>query len=170
MAKLSIEKKTKLIYSGELILFSVIFLILGVLELVKVITLSDRFQLIFKILTLIGASWLVIDFVWMMLSKKRKERNSFLDKVMMLPLAAYLYGFDIAGFVYPRNYEYYQIGVPIAFFYIACAYLFQGIYHYHKPIPMIIEAIEEEEKKLLEEAEAKEEKPEENKTEEKSDE
>ena len=170
MAKLSVEKKTKLIYSGELILFSVIFLILGVLELVKVITLSDRFQLIFKILTLIGASWLVIDFVWMMLSKKRKERNSFLDKVMMLPLAAYLYGFDIAGFVYPRNYEYYQIGVPIAFFYIACAYLFQGIYHYRKPIPMIIEAIEEEEKKLLEESELKEEKPEEDKIEGKSDE
>ncbi len=169
MAKLSIEKKTKLIYSGELILFSVIFLVLGVLELVKIITLSDRFQLIFKILTLIGASWLVIDFIWMMLSKKRKERNSFMDKVMMLPLAAYLYGFDIAGFIYPRTYEYYQIGVSIAFFYIACAYLFQGIYHYHKPIPMIIEAIEEEEKKLLEEAEAKE-KSQENVTEEKSDE
>ena len=74
-----------------------------------------------------------------------------LDKIMMLPLAIYLYVFDIIGFVNPRPYEYYQIGIPMAFFYIACAYTFQGIYHYFHPTPMLLEAINE----AIAEAEAK---------------
>ena len=62
---------------------------------------------------------------------------------MLLPLAVYLYAFDIIGFVSPRPYEYYQIGIPMAFFYIACANIFQGIYHYFHPIPMVVEMIDE---------------------------
>lgn len=143
---MTIEKKNKLIYSGELVFFAVAFLVIGLLELLKVIILSDRFQLIFKILTLVGATWLVTDFFWTLLNKKRRANNDLLDKIIMLPLAIYLYAYDIAGFVVARPYEYYQIGVPIAFFYIACSYMFQGIYHYYKPIPLIVQAIEEETK------------------------
>ena len=140
------EKKFKLIYSGELIFFAVVFLVLGILELLAVIKLSERFQLIFKILTLCGATWLVTDFVWLMLSPKRKAKNSTMDKAMMLPLALYFYVFDILGFVLQPGYGYYQIGVPIAFIYIACTYAFQGIYHYYHPIPSVLEAIEESKK------------------------
>ena len=143
---MTIEKKNKLIYSGELILFAIVFLVIGLLELLKVITLSERFQLIFKIITLVGASWIIADFIWTLCSKKRRENYGLLDKIMILPLAIYLYAYDIAGFVVARPYEYYQIGVPIAFFYIACSYMFQGIYHYYKPIPLILQAIEEEKK------------------------
>ncbi len=141
---MTIEKKNKLIYSGELLFFSITFLVLGILELLKVIVLSDRFQLIFKIVTMVGATWLVVDFLWTLLSPKKKANNDILDKIIMLPLAVYLYSFDIAGFVVARPYEYYQIGVPIAFFYIACAYAFQGVYHYYRPIPLLLQAIEEE--------------------------
>ena len=141
---MTIEKKNKLIYSGELVFFAIAFFVIGLLELLKVIVLSERFQLIFKILTLAGATWLVADFLWTLLNKKRRANNALIDKIIMLPLAAYLYGYDIAGFVVARPYEYYQIGVPIAFFYITCSYLFQGIYHYYKPIPLILQAIEEE--------------------------
>ncbi len=147
---MTIEKKNKLIYSGELILFAVAFLILGVLELLKIINLSDRFQLIFKIVTLVGATWLVVDFLWTLLSPKKRANNDILDKIIMLPLAIYLYSFDIAGFVVARPYEYYQIGVPIAFFYISCAYFFQGIYHYYRPIPLLLQAIEEEKQAKVE--------------------
>lgn len=136
-------KKIKWIYSGELLLIAVVLLTLGILELLHVITLKDRFQLIFKIITLVGATWLVVDFFWTRFSPKRLAKNCLSDKVMMLPLAVYLYCFDIIGFVSERPYEYYQIGVPIVFFYIACAYIFQGIYHYYHPIPMVIEMIEE---------------------------
>ena len=137
------EKKIKLIYSGELLVFAVVFIVLGILELLRVIKLSDRFQLIFKIITLAGATWLIVDFVWVMLSPKRKAKNAVMDKAMMLPLALYLYVFDIIGFVFQPGYGYYQVGVPAAFFYVACAYTFQGIYHYYHPIPSILEIIEE---------------------------
>ena len=136
-------RKYKLIYSGELIVFAVVFLVLGILELLRVIKLSDRFQLIFKIVTLVGATWLITDFVWVMLSPKRKAKNAVMDKAMMLPLAVYLYVFDILGFVLKPGYGYYQVGVPAAFFYIACAYVFQGIYHYYHPVPSVLEIIEE---------------------------
>ena len=136
-------KKIKMIYSGELLLFAVVFIVLGILELLRVIKLSDRFQLIFKIVTLVGATWLVTDFVWVLLSPKRRAKNALMDKAMMLPLAVYLYVFDILGFVLQPGYGYYQVGVPVAFFYLSCAYVFQGIYHYYNPTPAVIEMIEE---------------------------
>ena len=146
-------KKIKLIYSVELLVFAVVFLVLGILELLAVIKLSERFQLIFKIITLVGATWLITDFTWVMLSQKRKKKNSVLDKAMMLPLALYLYVFDILSFILKPGYGYYQVGVPAAFFYVSCVYVFQGIYHFYNPVPSVIEMIEEMEK---EEQEAKE--------------
>ena len=140
------EKRIKMIYSGELLVFAVIFIVLGILELLAVIKLSERFQLIFKIITLVGATWLIADFVWVMLSPRRKAKNAVMDKAMMLPLAVYLYVFDILGFVLKPGYGYYQVGVPAAFFYIACAYAFQGIYHYYHPVPSVIEMIEDAKK------------------------
>ena len=159
------EKRIKMIYSGELLVFAVIFIVLGILELLAVIKLSERFQLIFKIITLVGASWLVADFVWVMLSPRRKAKNAVMDKAMMLPLAVYLYVFDILGFVLQPGYGYYQVGVPAAFFYIACAYAFQGIYHYYHPVPSVIEMIEDakkEEEPKQENVPPQEEQPEEN--------
>ena len=141
---MSIEKKNKLIYSGELLLFAVVFLVIGILELLRVINLSERFQLIFKIITLVGATWITTDFIWTLCSQKRRDNYGLLDKIMLLPLALYLYSFDIAGFVTTRPYEYYQVGVPIALFYLSCVYAFQGIYHYFNPVPLLMKAIEEE--------------------------
>ena len=137
------ERKIKLIYSVKFLVIAVVFLVLGFLELFAVIKLSERAQLIFKIITLVGASYIVFDFVWLMCSEKRKKNNCIMDKVMMLPLALYLYVYDVLGFVLKPAYGYYQIGIPIAFIYIACAYIFQGIYHYYRPVPMVIEMIEE---------------------------
>lgn len=163
-------KKIKLIYSGELLAFALVFIVLGILELLKVIKLSERFQLIFKIITLVGATWLVADFIWVLLSPKRRAKNALMDKAMMLPLAIYLYVFDILGFVLQPGYGYYQIGIPAAFFYIACAYAFQGIYHYYHPVPTVLEMIEEAQKPEVpveEEAPLQEEQPTEENNEEK---
>ena len=74
----------------------------------------------------------------------------------MLPLAAYLLAFDIYGFVSPRPYEYYQIGIPIAFFYISCAYIFQGIFHYKHPVPMVVEMINEASQEVQDEKQREE--------------
>lgn len=151
-------RKIKLIYSGELLAFAIVFLVLGFLELFAVIKLSERAQLIFKIITLAGATFITGDFIWLMCSEKRKKKNCILDKAMVLPLAVYLYVFDIVGFVMKPGYGYYQIGIPIAFIYLACVYIFQGIYHYYKPVPMVIEMIEEAKNpKPVEEATAEQE-------------
>ena len=136
-------RKIKLIYSGELIVIAIVFLTLGILEMLHVMTLYDRFQLIFKIITLVGVAWIIFDFFWTLLSEKKRKKNSLLDKILLLPVAIYLLAFDIYGFISPRPYEYYQIGVPLAFYYIACVYLFEGFYHYYHPIPMVQEMIEE---------------------------
>ena len=136
-------KRIKWIYSGELLVIAAVFLTFGLLELLHVMNISDRMQLIFKIITLVGATWIVTDFVWLMLSPKRQKKNCKMDKIMVLPSAAYLYVFDILGFVQERPYEYYQIGIPLLFFYLACVYSFQGIYHYYHPIPMVQEMIDE---------------------------
>ena len=146
MSKLSPEKKVKFIYSGELLAIAIVFFVLGMLKLFSVIPTSDNSQLIFKIVTLGGATLMVSDFFWCLFSPRRRKKNSLLDKVMVLPLAIYLFAYDIAGFVVNRPSSYYQIGVSMVFFYITCIYVFQAIYHYYHPIPMMIEAIEEEEK------------------------
>ena len=148
-------KKVKLIYSGELLIFAIIFIVLGFLDFLAVIKLSSRFQLIFKIVTLVGATFITGDFIWILLSPKRKAKNSLLDKIMLLLLAVYLYVFDILGFVLEPGYGYYQVGVSIAFIYFGCAYLFQAIYHYYHPIPSVIEMIEE----IQKEEEAKQAEP-----------
>ena len=143
-------RKIKLIYSGELLLIAVAFLVIGFLELFQVIRIKDIIQLIFKIVTLVGATWLVIDFIWTLLSPKKRAKNCLMDKAMLLPLAVYLYLFDIYGLISERPYAYYQIGIPIVLFYIACAYIFQGIYHYYHPIPMVVQMIEEATKEVEE--------------------
>ena len=147
---MTIEKKNKLIYSGELVLIGVAVLVIGVLQLIKVITFSERFQLIFKIITLVGATWMIVDFVWALKSAKHRKSSPILDKVTLLPLAAQLYVFDIIGFAIKPPYEYYQFGVPMVFFYLGVAYIFLGVYHYYKPIPLVLEMIAEEEQAKLE--------------------
>ena len=147
-------KKIKWIYSGELLLIAVVFLVIGILELLKVIGIREWVRVVFNVATLAGALWLVADFLWTLLSPKKRAKNSLLDKAMMLPLVPYLLVFDIIGLVtakYSTVPEYYQIGMPLTFFYIACAYIFQGIYHYYNPVPMVIEMIDE----LKKEEEAK---------------
>jgi len=141
---MTIEKKNKLIYSGEFVGIALIFLVIGILKLVDIIKFSENARLIFKILTLAGSTWMFVDFFWTALSPKRKAKECFLDKCIMLPLAVYLYAFDIYGFVANPAYEYYQIGVPIALFYVSVAYIYMGVYHYYKPVPLIVQAIQEE--------------------------
>lgn len=134
-------KKIKMIYSIEFLAIALVFLVIGLLELFKIMSFSERFQLIFKIITLAGAAWIFFDFFWTLYSPKKRKKNSLLDKILLLPAAIYIVVFDIVGFTTNRPYEYYQIGIPLLFFYIACIYIFEGIYHYYKPVPMVEEMI-----------------------------
>ena len=157
--KMSNEKKTKLIYSGELIFFSIVFAVIATLELTRVLHLRDWVLIAFNWITIFGGLWMIVDFFWVMFSKKRRPKNSLLDKSLLVPLGIFLIVFDIICFTkqiqkVEIKYDFRLYMMTSAFIYIAVIYLFQGIYHYFKPIPAIIEAIkeaDEEDRKKLEE-------------------
>ena len=95
MKNLSEETKTKLVYSGELIIIAIVFLVLGILKIVDVMKYNEQRRLIFNYITLVGGVWVISDFIWMLLSKKRRAKNCLLDKILNLPLGIYLLIFDI---------------------------------------------------------------------------
>ena len=153
--KMSSSKKAIIFYSVELIVIALIFITVATLEVTGVIHISDRHHIIFNFVTLLGGSWLIADFIWATFSQKRKTRICYLDKILHLPLGIYLISFDVIMFVHWNvlAYEVYLYGMTSAFYYIAACYLFEGIYHFFKPIPGLIEEDEpkvvvEEEKKI----------------------
>ena len=146
--KMDPVKKYKLIYSGELIVIAIVAIVLGTLIWVRVLGKSDHFPYVYTILTMIGAAWIIIDFIWASLSKKRRLRVSYLDKILNLPLGLGLIAFDIYSLVTGLSQDVYQAKyVAIFFLYIAINYIFQGIYHYFVPVPGFLESLKEEEKK-----------------------
>ena len=55
--------KSKMLYSGELGLFSILFAVLGILFLTGTISVADWKRWAFAIVTLAGGVWLIIDFI-----------------------------------------------------------------------------------------------------------
>ena len=156
--KMSAEKKTKLIYSGELLIFAILFLVIATLEIIGVIGKREIMHTIFNWVTIFGMTWIIVDFFWVLFSKKRRAKNSLLDKALLLPVAVYLITFDILCFCKLSfiTIDFRRMMMAIAFYYIGAIYLFQSIYHYFVPVPMLLVAIEEE-KAEKEKAEHKEE-------------
>jgi len=154
--KMSFEKKTILFYSGELILFALVFFVIATLEIFGVIGKREIMHIIFNWVTIFGATWMIVDFFWVIFSDKRRKKNSLLDKALLLPAAVYLITFDIICFSKLSfvNLEFRRMMMAFVFYYFGAIYLFQGIYHYFFPVPQIVEAIEEmrleEEAKKLE--------------------
>ena len=144
-------KKYNKIYVIELFVVAAIVIALATLKLVGVIGSSQNFRHVFNIITIIGATYIIADFVWLCCSKKRQKRNSWFDKISLLPFAIAMFVFDIICLVQwnVENIEYFTIFVVIAFYYIAVIYIVQGIYHIKKPSPtIVISAIEEYNAKL----------------------
>ena len=155
-AKMSEDKKIRLIYSIEIIVFAIIFTTIGVLKVVHVLPYKEIMRIIFNWVTVFGSLWPIADFIWLMCSKRRRKKNSILDKALLLPLAIYIFTYDLISLIGPKQSDnFYIYMVSGALFYVGVIYIFEGIYHYFRPIPSIINAIEEV-KKANEEA-AKEE-------------
>lgn len=157
MAKqpMSIEKKTKLIYSGELLIFAVLFIVLATLRIVGVIKYNSTRIAFFNWITLVGGVWTIVDLIWCLVSKKRRKKNSLIDKIIVIPSAIYLITFDLISLINAKNNPdtFYIYGVAIVFYYLACVFAFEGIYHYYKPVPSLLAAIKEEEEELRKEQE-----------------
>ena len=159
---MSDEKKLKLVYSGELMLFVVVFVVLGTLLLTGVLSPADWKRYMFTYVTLIGGTWLIVDMIWTLASKKRRAKSCLMDKLMVLPVAPVLIPFAIYCIIHNCDeslpYRYFIGGNMI---YLSIVFLFQSIYHYYKPTQQMLDIIkaataeDEEEEKPSEEEEQK---------------
>jgi hypothetical protein len=142
--KLDELSQAKLVYSIELGVFSLIFLTMGLLFYFEVIPMSDRRITIFSVITLVGGFLGVGDFVWFLCSPKRRKKNSMLDKASLLPVPLCLIPLDIVTFAngaFPDRA--YSIMFFAVFLYFAVDYLVQLIYHWFRPIPMLLDTEED---------------------------
>lgn len=140
--------KVKLVYSGELLLFSVVFLVLGLLFLFGVITVADWKRWAFSILTCAGGAYFLFDFIWCLASPKKRAKVSLLDKILVLPMAIPVFVFDILAFVKgwvssQEGIEIFRYVLAISLLYYSAIYLFEAFYHYKHPIPGLIDISEE---------------------------
>lgn len=143
-------KKVKLVYSGELLLFSVVFVIIGILILVGTIEIKDWKRIAFPYITLVGGAWLITDFIWTLASPSRRARKPLIDKILVLPASLTIISFDIYAFV--NGMVHTDVTSPLfAYFiggdlcYLALVYLFEAFYHYKHPLPELVEAATMEE-------------------------
>ena len=166
-AKMSDDVKVKLIYTIELLVFAVIFITIATLKLVRVLPYKELARIIFNWVTIFGGLWIITDFVWLMCSKRRRKKNSVLDKALVLPIGIYIITYDLICLIGPKRPDmFYIIMVSIVLYYAGVIYIFQAIYHYFRPIPSIVQAIEEVERRNAEaekEEQAEEEKQDEQK-------
>ena len=147
MKKVDPHKKVKLIYSGELLLFAVLFLVFGILKLTRVMGYNETRRIVFNWITIFGGAWGITDLIWALASKKRRPRISLIDKFLVLPLSLFIITFVFISLIAkPANDSFYIISIGAAFLYISCVYIFESIYHYYKPVPGLLEEDEEEEK------------------------
>ena len=137
--KMDFATKAKLIYSGELLIISVVFIVVAILKLTDVFKYNATRATIFNWITIFGGTWIVADLIWAVVDKKRQARICLLDKILHAPAGIYLISFDLYCLINQPGERFYQIGIPVVLFYLAVCYIFEGIYHYKYPIPGLIE-------------------------------
>ena len=149
--KMDFATKAKLIYSGELLLFALVFLTLAILKATNVFKYNATRSTIFNWITLAGGTWLIVDLMWAIFDKKRQKRIAIIDKIIHAPAGIYLISYDLFCLISkPEDPNIYQFGTAIVLGYLGLCYVFESIYHFKYPVPGIIDAVEQE--KALEEA------------------
>jgi len=142
-------KKAKLIYTIELGVFAVAFLVVAILQFTRVIKLGENHLHIINWISIFAAPLGILDFIWFFFSPVRRRKNSMLDKLLILPLAIYIITFDIICFINyePAPLDLAQIMIPCALTYVCLVYTTEAIYHWFKPVPMLYEVVEEDKNK-----------------------
>jgi uncharacterized membrane protein HdeD (DUF308 family) len=145
--------KAKLIYSGEILLFAIIFLVLGILFLVKIIDVQDYKKWLFPILTMVGGIWNISELIWALSSPKKRKKTSLLDKFLLLPASIAFLAFGIYALIIlimnPSTTaldDFFPTYIGVTLLYSSLIYLFQSIYHYFIPLPALLIAVEEDRK------------------------
>lgn len=143
------------IYSIELAVFALIYLVLGVLILVSVIPLKGTFRHILIYVSLVASAWFIFDFFWTLFSQKRRKKSSLFDKTLLLPAIIGVVVVDILtftmGFEESNDLHVYFTGAVLCYF--ALIFVIEAFYHLKHPLPILLEE-EEEEKESKKKAEA----------------
>ena len=137
--KMDFATKAKLIYSGELLIISVVFIVVAILKLTDVFKYNATRATIFNWITLFGGTWIIADLIWAIVDKKRQKRICMIDKVIHAPAGIYLITFDLYCLISQPSEKFYQTAIPVVLLYLAACYIFEGIYHYKHPIPGLLE-------------------------------
>ncbi len=148
--KLDDLTKAKLIYSGELLLFALVFAVLGILFLLGVISPSDWKKWLVLVGGSLGSVWCFVDFAWILASPKRKAKNSLIDKILLLPSAAVSLGFNVFFWIkmIPFHSDYDSLFATFLgsiLLYFSLVYLFECFYHWKHPVPGLLEEEKKEE-------------------------
>ena len=153
--KMDFATKAKLIYSGELIIIAIVFIVIAILKLTDVFKYNETRSLIFNWITLFGGAWVIADLIWAIIDKKRQKRICLIDKIIHTPAGIFFIAFDLYCLIAHPSGVFYQRAIPVVLLYLAVCYIFEAIYHYKYPIPGLIE--EEEENKQNEDSSKEEE-------------
>ena len=137
--------KVKLIYSGELMIFAIVFLVLAILKFTQVMKTNASRLTVFNWITLFGGAWMIADFLWALIDKKRQKRIAMIDKFLTLPAGLYLIVYDLYCLIKqpPLTGRACTYGVPVIFTYFFLIYTFQAIYHFKHPVPGLLNAVVE---------------------------
>ena len=158
--KEKILKKLKTFTLIEYIVIAVVIYTLGILKFLEIIKTNFNRLLAYNIITTVFAVYLFFEFFWYLFSKKKRAKDDAIDRILPIPGAAYMLVFaticyinDAKGVI---DYPFVKISVGAIMLYMATGSLTLGIYHFIKPGKQILEAVDEEyEKKLQEEEESK---------------
>ncbi len=137
--------KAKLLIQGEYLLISLVFLTCGILKICDILNTTEIKGHIFNIVTLCGGVWIVFDFIWSTVSKRHRQKVTYLDKCLMLPLGLFTLSFNIYSLINWNNFspDWYKYGISIIFFAVFVLYAFQAIYHWFFPTKAVLACVEE---------------------------
>lgn len=154
--KMDILTKAKLVYSVELGIFAIVFIVLAILKATGVMDTNETRLRVFNWITIFGGTWIVVDFFWAIFDKNRQKRIALIDKFIHLPGGIYLIAFDLYCLIAKPAIDgpICKYGVPIVFIYLGLCYAFEAIYHFYRPVPSLLTALEEDENKVVSEQDA----------------
>lgn len=139
--------KEKMILTIEYLVFTILFLILGILILVDIIPIKGTFRKVLIYVSTAGSLFIIFDLFWTIFSKKRRKKWSLIDKILAFPAGVSVFVVNILTFIwgFDNTIDLHETFVGYLFCYLAFVYLFEGIYHYFKPQPMLLEELKKEE-------------------------
>ena len=153
-------KKAIKVYTIELLVFSVVFIVLGILELLGIIGNNLDWRLVFTYITMVGIAIFIGINVWSFVDPKRRARVDVIDRVMLIPGPIAVLILDITTLVRgtgdPLVMDMHKYIIGIVFLYFGACYIFQAIYHYYFPSKMMLELEESAKAEEAEESQTEE--------------